>query len=266
MEKNKILVLGKGFLGKAFEKKGFEVWGKDKFKFTRWEFPEFSKMKDYEIIINCIGKSNTRWCEEPENFRETLFVNGKFPKELSNFCNATGKKVVHLSTGCLYDDNKNPQKEDSRINIATHCNYTLTKLVGENFCNPEKDLIIRPRLYFGDFVDKNNLLCKIPKFERYLIEPNSYTSVQVIVDAVDTLLDAEQSGIFNVACEGYASVKDLAEWCGLPPKEKISAEELREQQGIYLVNNIMDITKLREFYHPPKLKDEIMRCWGELKK
>ena len=273
MEKHKILVLGKGFLGQAFEKKGYEVGGKDKFSLDN-ELGEYEtnqqlhrlRVWEYDVIINCIGKSNTRWCEQPENWEETFNANAEIPRILSNYFGMTGKKFVHISTGCFYDKNDAPKREDDNLAIATHCNYTLSKLVGEHFCNPEKDLIVRPRLYCGDFGDKNNLLCKLSKFERHLTEQNSYTSVHVIVDAVSALLDAEQSGIFNVACDRSASVKDLAEWCGLPSRETISAEELRQQQGIYLVNNIMDISKLQKFYQPPKLKDEIIRCWSGLKK
>lgn len=275
--KNKILVLGKGFLGKAFEKKGFEVWGKDKFEFKQNGEPLYlNKFKQYDagmyefmkhdVIINCVGKSNTRWCENPENWKETLFVNGEIPKILSEFCRREGKKFVHISTGCFYDKNDTLKREDDNLAIATHCNYTLTKLVGEKFCNLEKDLITRPRLYFGDFEDRNNLLCKIQKFPNFLVEQNSYTSVHVIVDAVSALLEAEQTGIFNVGCDGFASIEEMASWIGLPSREKITEKELHEKEGLYLVNNTMDITKLQKFYQPPKLKDEIIRCWSELKK
>lgn len=269
--KNKTLVLGRGFLGKAFEKKGFEVWGKDKFFFDN-ELGEYEtnqqlhrlKVWEYNVIINCIGKSNTRWCEKPENWEEALFVNGSIPRCLSKYCGQKNKKFVHISTGCLYDRNDVPQKETDFT--ATHCNYTLTKLVGEKGCSLEDDLIIRPRLYFGDFEDRNNLLCKLPRFERFLIEQNSYTSVHVIVDAVSALLEAEQTGIFNVACEGFASIEEMTGWIGLPSREKITEKELHEKEGLYLVNNTMDITKLQKFYQPPKLKDEIIRCWMKLKK
>ena len=80
----KTVVLGRGFLGQEFEAMGYEVWGRDKIDFQReldttlwckdvWWRDAFN---DYDVIINCIGQSNTRYCEEPKNFDEIMFING----------------------------------------------------------------------------------------------------------------------------------------------------------------------------------------------
>lgn len=262
MKKDKVLVLGKGFLGQAFEKKGFEVWGKDKFEvgYDRWA--GLADLGNYDVIINCMGKSDTRWCEKDENWEEVFLANGETPKRLSRFLGAMKKKFVHISTGCLYDRNDILQKEEDFI--IPHCDYTVSKRVGEKNCNLEKDLILRPRLYFGDFENRNNLLGKLPRFDVFSTELNSYTSVHTIVDAVEALLDANQSGIFNVACEGNSSAMEIGKWIGLEEKPPITGKELREREGLYLVDNIVDISKLKEFYQPPKLKDEILRCWRAL--
>ncbi len=259
----KIIVLGRGFLGKKFEQKGFEVWGKDKFELNEGDgllFPRGWGWLDYDIIINCIAKPNTRWCEKPENFREALWSNGEVPRILSEFCLEKGRKFVHISTGCLYDSGPYPYTEGDFM--ATHCNYTVTKWVGEKGLN-EGDLVLRPRLLFGDFKDKGNLLCKLPKFTHFLDAFNSYTSVSVLVDAIMALLDKEQSGIFNVACDGIATVHQLAETVGLKGVG-ITEEELHEREHLYLVNNIMNLDKLKQFYQPPELMDEINRCWEAL--
>lgn len=261
----KIIVLGKGFLGKAFEKQGFEVWGKDKFTITRENCSDYfnlNKLNEYDTIINCIGKSNTRWCELEENNPEAMFSNKGVTKLLSYYCKSQGKKFVHISTGCLYDNNQFPQPEST--SSIYHCYYVKTKIEGESCCNP-RDLILRPRLYFGDFPDKNNLLCKIPKFDKLLTERNSYTSVHVIIEATKALLDANQSGIFNVACDDYATVQKLGELMGIK-RPGITEKELHTQEKLFLVNNIMDLSKLKEFYSPKKLEYEVLRCWGELNK
>lgn len=259
-----IMVLGEGFLGKAFEKAGFPTFGRDAFEVknsTVKDKTDYSHKAD--VIINCIGKSNTRWCEDPENFSEALVGNAIVPQLLSQHCNAGNKRFVHISTGCLYDRNDVPQKETDFL--AAHCRYTLSKWVGENYCDPNKDLIIRPRLYFGDTESPNNLICKLKKFDRFLDEQNSYTSIHVIVEAVKALLEKEQTGIFNVACDGYATPWQLAEWMGLSPQHEINEEELHEQQGLYLVNNIMDLDKLKQHYQPLTLEDEFKRCVEALK-
>lgn len=262
----KIIVLGKGFLGKKFEQKGFEVWGKDEFKLIEGDQIIFSLettlslLQDYDIIINCIAKSNTRWCEEPENFKGALWSNGTVPGLLSRFCLANGKKFVHVSTGCLYDSGSHPDTEDDFM--AAHCNYTVTKWVGEKGLN-DRDLIMRPRLLFGDFKDKGNLLCKLPKFTHFLDAYNSYISVSVLVDAIMALLERKQSGIFNVACDGIATVHQLAKTIGLNGIG-ITEDELHQQEHLYLVNNIMNLDKLKQFYQPPDLMTEVKRCWEAL--
>lgn len=258
--KKKIVILGKGFLGKKFEQKGFEVWGKDKFELTP-SCTSLFPLDEYDIIINCIGKSDTRWCEEKNNFQEALFSNGQVPKILSEYCATRNKRFVHISTGCLYDRNDVPQKETDFV--AAHCDYTLTKWMGEKHCNLERDLILRPRLYFGDFAARNNLLSKLLKFDKFLTELNSYTSLNIVVDAVTVLLRENQSGIFNIASDGYATMKELSEWIGLKG-EGITQSQLHWMEKLYLVNNIMDLSKLKRFFKPLRLKDEVLRCWKKL--
>jgi len=250
----KIVVLGRGFLGKAFEKAGFEVRGKE---FVIEE--NIAELINYDVIINCIAKSNTRWCEK--NFEPALYSNAIIPKALSSFCKETNKKFVHISTGCLYDGEEDLHDEQSFI--AAHCNYTVTKWAGEKFCS-ELDLILRPRLLFADYEDKNNLLCKLSNFNKYVVEENSYTSVDIIVEATKALLTANKYGIYNVCCDGHASVALLAKWLGLKG-EPMSGKELIDSQKLYLVNCVMDISKLKSVYHPPLLRDEVERCWESLK-
>ena len=258
----KTVVLGNGFLGKKFAMRGYEVWDKKRFIISTLPC-DLSVLNEYNVVVNCISKSNTRYCEAKENFSEALWSNGLVPGVLSEYCANNDKKFVHISSGCLYDDCGIGYPYQEKDDITAHLNYTVTKWVGEQGCN-DQDLILRPRLLFGDFEDRNNLLCKLPKFTKFVTAYNSYTSVDTIVDAVEALLERNQSGVFNVSCEGWATVRDLAYWIGLEG-EGISAEELRRQENLYLVNNTMDITKLQEFYQPPELKYEIMRCWEALK-
>ena len=263
MDKNKVLVLGKGFLGKKFEQRGFKVWGKERFTL----FPgadvnlRARDFYDVDVIINCMGKSNTRWCEQRENFRATMFSNATIPGMLSDFCKKTGRRFVQISTGCVYDNNKEPQTEAEYL--AAHCNYVVTKWAGEQNCSPD-DLILRPRLYFSDTEDRNNLLCKLPRFKSFLTEANSFTSLDTIVDSTQALLDAGATGTFNVACDGYATVQELASWIGLSGPG-ITEAQLHQSQGLYLVNNIMSLDKLKQYYQPPQLRAEVERCQRTLK-
>ena len=262
---DKVIILGAGFLGQTFKQYGYDVWGKES-PFSH-QLPDgtyeynYDNLLDFNTIINCIGKSNTKWCEKRENFSSALESNYYLPQRLSQFCEKNNRKFVHISTGCLYDRNDIPQTELSFT--AAHCNYTITKWAGERGCNPNRDLILRPRLYFGSSKNPNNLLCKLPNFPYLTNSLDSLTSVDTIVNAAEALLKANVDGVVNVACTGYTSMYEIGKLLGLD-KRACSQDTVRFQNNIYLVNNTMDLTKLQKYYNPPKIEEEIVRCWKRM--
>jgi len=267
----KILVLGEGFLGKEFKRNGFtDVWGRDKFSFTneRDFFSAWSEVEEevskYDVIINCIAKSNTRWCEQ--NLNEALFVNGYFPACLSNWCKKNDKQLVHISTGCLYDDTTIQNKETDFL--AAHCNYTVTKWIGDKGCDYNRDIVLRPRLLFSDVPDANNLLCKLPNYKKFVNDKrDSLTSTFTIVKSTALLLKNKKTGVFNVANDGDATIYEIAGWCDNFGKKTVKPTRIatvRKHENLHLVNNVMDISKLKEVYEPTDIKKEINRCYSKL--
>lgn len=258
----KIIVVGNGYLGSTFGKYGIEVLGRDKFYIHYGCDDAYltATFGEYDVIINCIAKSNTRFCET--EFTKAFMSNSNIPGVLSNWCAKNGKKFVHISTGCLYDKNNIPQKETD--DLAAHCNYTLTKWVGEKQCNPERDLIIRPRLFFDGSDRPSNLLNKIKRFDKLCRELDSVSSTDTVVNATLALIENQATGVFNVACDGYISMHEIGVLMGFD-KDWISIDEIRKQQGLHLVNNTMDLSKLKKYFIPPMIEDEVLRCIGEMK-
>ena len=146
--------------------------------------------------------------------------------------------------------------------IEAHCNYVVSKWVGEMGCDLERDLIIRPRLYFSDVENKLNLICKFPKFTTILNEFNSVTSTRTIVEAVTSLLENNQVGVFNVANDGAYTIKQLSEAIGYKwnKEQVVTQAELHKSQGLYLVNNVLDLSKLKQFYTPRDAIEEFKWC------
>lgn len=270
MEKNNILVLGDGFLGNAFKRHGYEVWGRNRFNWTGNKSRDTShlmnRIGDIDYLINTIGISDTRFCEDVNNWDLIHSVNGILPSVLSKLCREKNTKFVHISTGCLYDTLDIPQSENAFR--AAHCNYVVSKWIGEIGCNMNMDLIIRPRLLFDSECPaagkRNNLLCKMEKFDFFINEHNSITSNDTIIEAIEALLINHQSGIFNVAQLGCYSISEIAEYLGLNVKATFTQDQLRKNQGLALVNNIMDLSKLRQFYKPRDTLVEAKRCWDIL--
>lgn len=184
-------------------------------------------------------------------------VNGILPSRLSTLCAEHGKRLVHISTGCLYDCNDYPQTETEFT--VSHCRYTVAKWVGENGLNPDRDLILRPRLLFNDQAHPKNLLWKLRHFTSYLDELNSFTHTADVVRATTALVAAGCVGIFNVACEGYLTVYDLAHLIGLRGG-KLNANTLRTREGIYLVNNILNLDKLKQHLALADLVDTVQEA------
>jgi len=270
MNKDKVLVLGNGMLGNAFKRHGYEVVGREAFDWD-WEGMQCDVARDayihehnklfepFGVIINCIGKSDTRWCEDPANFDELMGVNAELPRYLSTVCEGSKKKFVHISTGCVYDTRGQGKAYEYGF-LSAHCRYVIAKWAGECYMRDE-DLIIRPRLLFDSDVarGRNNLIQKLPEFPNYLDEFNSVTSCDTIVESVGALLEVNQAGVFNVANRGTYTMYEMAKALGLDGG-MIAQEELHQSQGLFLVNNVMDTERLEEFYCPRDTIYELKHC------
>lgn len=271
MEKSKILVLGTGFLAQAFARRGYEIWGRDKFEWRGDQGVTSKELMarmndDVEAVINTIGISDTRYCEDRQNWPHIKSVNGDLPTYLSAICENRAK-FVHISTGCLYDKMNWPNREtESR---AAHCNYVVSKWLGEIGADEGTDLIIRPRLIFDSRRPaegkRNNLICKLEQFDSFVKEFNTVTSCDTIVEATQALLDAGQVGIFNIGQTGYYTIVDMAKRLGFEVKQELSQDDLHKSQGLHLVNNVMSLKKLQPFYNPRDAMDELTRCYEIMK-
>ena len=274
----KFLVLGNGLLGEEYGIHGHKVLGSDSVRFypgedsravaTALDFCEEllhgSQLQSYDAIVNCIGISDTRFCEDRKNWETVKFVNGELPGHLSKYAANHKIKFIHISTGCLYDQPYRPCTEAEPV--VAHCNYVVSKWNGELGCNLDRDIIIRPRLLFGERKPdskRNNLLCKLAKFNTFVDEFNTVTWIKDIVLASEALVTNKQSGVFNVGCPQPATMYEIAQILGLDGK-KMTGEELRKSQNLYLVNNVMDMTKVSEFYTPTDLHQALFTCGESL--
>jgi dTDP-4-dehydrorhamnose reductase len=272
MDKKNVLVLGgSGFLGSVFARHGYLGMGKEYFE---WDSKRNRPVQDDDYIaellnssdavVNCIAKSDTRWCEDPANFTELMSINSMLPKYLSDMCDTVDTKFIHISTGCLYDTRGNGKSNENTFKSA-HCNYVVSKWVAEGYLH-DSDLVIRPRLLFDshDAKGRNNLIQKLATFDKFLNEFNSVTSCDTIVEAVEALVSNNLSGIFNVANRGAYTIYEMALALGFDGN-KITQDELHSSQGLFLVNNVMDISALEEVYTPADTISELIRCSKILK-
>lgn len=88
------------------------------------------------IIINCIGVLNN---QSDINIGKTSFINSFFPHYLESICYEKNIKLIHLSTDCVFKENKGSYKDNDRKDETGI--YGLSKSIGEVINN--KDLTIR---------------------------------------------------------------------------------------------------------------------------
>jgi dTDP-4-dehydrorhamnose reductase len=80
-----------------------------------------------DVVINCIGLiKQTALSNDPLT---AITVNAQLPHRISLVCKASGARMIHFSTDCIFDGKKGEYKE-SDISSATDL-YGRTKFLGE---------------------------------------------------------------------------------------------------------------------------------------
>ena len=188
------------------------------------------------------------------------------PLLLAEACLRLGKKLVHISTGCLYqtnnfrllDENKEPDFYDlyySRSKVyAEKCLQWLSK----NY----PILILRIRIPLDDIPHPKNILTKLLKYKTILDCPNSITYIPDFISAMDWLIYKKAVGLFNVVSPGI---------CFYPEMLNLYEHESNKKMD-YKVISLEDFPKTRtnlllstsaleaEGFHPLPIYEVYSRC------
>lgn len=162
-----------------------------------------------DIVINCAGKTgspNVDWCEDHKE--ETLRSNVLGPLVLLEACAKRRIFWMHLSTGCIYEGDKNGEgfAEDDPPNFSGSF-YSRTKgwadQILRDFADAPPDssfriLQLRLRMPFDDTPNPRNLITKLIRYPRVLDCENSLTSVPDFLIAAKTLIERGATGTYNI--------------------------------------------------------------------
>lgn len=131
------------------------------------------------LVINAaafIPKPSVIKCE---SFKiDTLCGNVMLPFDLVSMCKMSDIPIIHLSTGCLFDEQREYTENDKPTRgWDGHCGfYVGTKLLAEELVREyEKHYILRLRLPFDEVDHPKNYLTKLTKFETVFDHTNSLT-------------------------------------------------------------------------------------------
>jgi len=268
-EKMKILVLGsKGMLGYAvtnyFEKSGNEVE-----KLSRNEF-DIAKdpienlitfVDENDIVINCVGVIKPRIAQMP--IEDVLRVNTIFPQNLAKMCEKLNKKLIHITTDCVYTGNKGKYDENDFFDADDV--YGMTKNGGE----PRNCMTLRTSIIGEEIGEGRSLLAWVKKQAGK--EANGYlnhwwngVTTLYLAEIIDNILknNLYEKGLFHIhspnTLDKYQLVSAINRTYDLnikvnPVKVEISCD--RSMKSIYKLSGKLctktikeQLFEMREFF------------------
>jgi dTDP-4-dehydrorhamnose reductase len=218
-------------------------------------------------VINCAAVTNLEYCQD--NKVEAYETNTLGSNNLLEVCANAGIKLVHISSGCLFDGNQRITTESSLLTPRVW--YTWTKAWADQYIENygyENYLILRPRQLFCRLPYKSNIITKFASMReiRAIKEENSAVCIEDLGHMIDHLLNVNATGVFNCANEGTITPYDMA--IGIRDRinpelrvSDISYEDFLKTIPNRRVNTIQAIDKLKSTgYIPRNVKDAFEDC------
>lgn len=169
-----------------------------------------------DIVINCAAFTDV---DKAENDPETAdAINHLAIRTLASLCNATGVKLLHISTDYVFDGTSPiAYKEDDKPNPKSV--YGVTKLAGEIACskNCPDSIIIRTAWVYSEFGTNfvKTMLRLMEERESLSVvndQIGSPTYAADLAQVILTILDSNkwEAGIYHYSNEGQISWYDFA--------------------------------------------------------
>lgn len=228
----KILVFGStGYVGEAFKK--FLSKHNIKYACASIRYPYDRRLIRDKIlndnithVVNCAGytgKPNVDTCEDEKD--QCLYANAYFPKILAEVCKSYNIPMLHVSSGCIYNDVNCEQGLPPLIEYPEHfkpnfsfdtgnCSwYSGTKALGEELLINQNTwptpLICRLRIPFNGEVNHRNYIDKIVKYPTLLNATNSFSQLDEFVSGCFHLLQMGAEGVYNLTQPGHMTTKQV---------------------------------------------------------
>ena len=225
-----LLLGGSGYVGTAF-RKFFDAKKIRYFSPPRYTINEIEgllKNEGVNGVINCIGytgKPNVDAAEK--NKVECLKLNSVFPLELGEMVESLNKRLVHISSGCIYNNNycvndrtnilpySAEDRPDFTFEIGGGSWYSGSKALGEISINGlASSSICRLRIPFNGDVNERNVISKYIQYPKLLNVRNSFSQIDEFVSAAYDTLFAEKGDkakIYNLTNPGDITTEEIVE-------------------------------------------------------
>ncbi|MDO4594862.1 MAG: NAD(P)-dependent oxidoreductase [Tissierellia bacterium] len=222
------------------------------------EVNQFVDRNRPDIIINCSGLTKRNYCQEHEN--EAYLLNGVGAKNIAIASRRARSKLVHLSTGDVFDGNTlSPYKETDTANPVTV--YGKSKYFGEKMVRqftPYHFIIRTSRLYSKENGYVEDIIKQAKENKEVNVPKNQFaspTSAYELTKFILYLIDTTEYGTYHASCKGVCSRKEFAEEVLKILNINAKVKEVRDEQidfkpqFLALQNFILDITDGYNFSH-----------------
>jgi dTDP-4-dehydrorhamnose reductase len=264
----KRLIIGNGKVSKLIRKDGDVVLSRPTIDIRdRSTIKNAIERYRPDVVINCAAMTNLEECQLEKS--KSYETNTLGAANVLMECSDAGVKLVHISSGCLFDGNHEVSTEESVPTPRVW--YTWTKTWADHFIlnyGYENYLILRPRQLFSADPYKSNIITKFASMSRIgaIAEPNSATCIEDFGEMIDHLIEVNARGVFNCANEGLISPHEMASSIrdSIAPHlevEEISYQDLLKRLPNTRVNTILSLDKLKSTgYRPRDVKEAFNDC------
>ena len=239
---------------------------------------DFVKKNDISHIVNCAAYTAVDKAEEEK--LECAAININAVKNLANAADATGAKIIHISTDYVFDGTAHrPYKESDKVNPISE--YGTTKRKGETALlalAPESIIIRTSWLYspYGNNFVKTMLRLGSEQSKLKVVSDQIGTPTYALdlARAIYMVLISHQwvEGIFHYSNEGVCSWYDFAksihriagiDTCDIKP---IPTEEYPTPASRPFYS-ILDKTRIKATYgvKAPYWEDSLIECINRIK-
>jgi|MDSV01.1.fsa_nt_gb dTDP-4-dehydrorhamnose reductase len=215
-------------------------------------------------VINCVAKTNLSWCES--NKQKAYDVNTVGAINVLIACSEYNRKLVHISTGCIFDGNDALSTEGSIPQPAVW--YTKTKQWADSFITSygyENYLILRPRHMISSIKHPTNMITKFASMDTLHChkETNSITCIEDFSLMINHLLKIGAKGVYNCSNTGPVSPYDIASMVKKHIKPdlnivEIPYSEMSNRISEKRVNVILSLEKLKLTGFTPRSATEAL--------
>lgn len=205
----KVLVLGKGFIGKKlisfFEQNNIDVFSvsQNEIDYTK-NRTLATLLRDYNFshVVNCCGytgRPNVDGCEDNKSL--CWHLNVVVASNIDKLCNTYNKKLIHISSGCVYSgyDKDYSETDEPNFGLYNPCSsfYSKSKHAFETIIDTYRSAVFRVRMPFTNIHEDRNYITKLLKYDNLINFKNSITCVDDLNSLILKFVYDFKPGIYN---------------------------------------------------------------------